>query len=150
MPRPLVPPARPPTRPPTPHPGSSVANGACAWVTSRPLKQDPAGSDDLVDRLGPLDADELLVQATVEVRQAVGVESELMEDCRMEPLDMEAVLDGGAADLIGLTDARTALDAAAGHPHGEAEGVVVAPGALFVLGGGLAAELSAPDDQGLV
>ena len=68
----------------------------------------------------------------------------------MQVLDVEAVLDGGAAQLVGLADADAALDAAAGHPHGEAVGVVVAAGALGVLGGRLPAELAAPDDQRLV
>ena len=36
-------------------------------------------SDNLPDRLGPFDADELLVQAAVEVGQAVGIEAELGE-----------------------------------------------------------------------
>ena len=103
-----------------------------------------------MDRLGAFDADELLVQAAVEVGQAVGVEAELVQDRRVQPLDVQAVLDGGAADLVGLADARAPLDAAAGHPHGEAEGVVVAARALGVLGGRLAAELAAPDDQRLV
>ena len=68
----------------------------------------------------------------------------------MQVLDVEAVLDGGAAEFVGLADADAALDAAAGHPHREAVGVVVAAGALGVLGGRLPAELAAPDDERLV
>ena len=68
----------------------------------------------------------------------------------MQALDVEAVLDGGAAEFVGLADAGAALDAAARHPHREAVGVVVAAGPLGVLGGRLAAELAAPDDQRLV
>ena len=104
----------------------------------------------LADRLGPLDADQLLVQAAVEVVEPVGVEAELVQDRSMEVLDVEAVLDGGAAELVGPADARASLDAAAGHPHGEAERVVVAAGSLLEFGGRLAAELAAPDDQRLV
>src|SRR5437764_11509438 len=107
-------------------------------------------SDDLMDRLSSLDADELLVQAAVEVAESVGVEAELVQECRMEPLDMEPVLDGGAAELVGLADAGAALDAAAGQPHGEAVRVMIAAGPFLELGGGLAAELAPPDDQGLV
>ena len=62
------------------HPGNSGANGACAWVNlavwSRVIRT--GRSDDLADRLGPFDADQLLVQAAVEVGQAVGVEPELV------------------------------------------------------------------------
>ena len=68
----------------------------------------------------------------------------------MQVLDVEPVVDGGAAQLVGLADADAPLDAAAGHPHREAVGVVVAAGPLGVLGGRLAAELAAPDDQRLV
>src|SRR5437764_1500242 len=103
-----------------------------------------------MDRLGPFDPDELLVQAAVEVAQSVGVEAELMQDRSMEPLDMEPVRDGGAAELVGLADAGAPLDAAAGQPHREAVRVVISAGALLELGGGLAAELAPPDDQGLV
>ena len=71
-----------------------------------------------------------------------------MVACRC--LTWKRILDGGAAEFVGLADADAALDAAAGQPHGEAVGVVVAAGALGVLGGRLPAELAAPDDQRLV
>ena len=90
------------------------------------------------------------MQAGVEIIESVGVEAELVQDRGVEVLDVEAILDGRAAQLVGLADAGAPLDSAAGHPHGEAEGVVVAAGALGELGGGLAAELAAPDDQGLI
>ena len=54
------------------------------------------------------------------------------------------------AELVGHADAVAALDAAAGHPHGKAVGVVVAAGALCVFGGRLAAEFASPDDQRFV
>src|SRR5437879_13614597 len=107
-------------------------------------------SDNLADRLGAFDPDELLVQAAVEVAESVGVEPELVQDRSMKLLDMEPVLDGGAAELVGLADAGAPLDPAAGQPHCEAVRVVVAPGPFFVLGRRLAAELTAPDDQGRV
>ena len=68
----------------------------------------------------------------------------------MQVLDVEAVADGGCAEFVGLADADAALDAAAGHPHGEAVGVVIAAGAVGVLGRRLPAELAAPDHQRLV
>src|SRR5437867_3525977 len=96
-------------------------------------------SNDLTDRLSPLDPDELLMQSAIEVAQAVGVEAELMQDRSMEPLDMEPVLAGGAAELVGLADARAPLDPATGQPHGEPVRVMVATGSFFEFGGGLAA-----------
>ena len=86
----------------------------------------------------------------MEVGEGVRVEPELLEDRGVEVLDVEAVDLGPVAELVRLTDARAALDPATGHPHREAVGVVVASGALSVLGGRLAAELAAPDDQGAV
>ena len=71
-----------------------------------------------------------------------------MVACRC--LTWKRFVDGGAAEFVGLADADAALDAAAGHPHREAVGVVVAAGALGVFGGRLAAELAAPDDERLV
>ena len=68
-----------------------------------------------------------------------------MVACRF--LTWKRSLHGGAAQLVGLADADAALDAAAGQPHREAVGVVVAAGALGVLGRRLPAELAAPDDQ---
>ena len=55
------------------------------------------------------------------------------------------LLDGVEADGVGRADDLAALDAAAGHPHGEAQVVVVAAPARFGLG--RAAELAAPEDQ---
>ena len=106
--------------------------------------------DNLPDRLGAFDVYKLLVQAAVEVGQAVGIEAELGEHRAVQVLDVEPVLDRGAAQLVGLAHACAALDAAAGQPHGEAVSVVVAAGALGILGSWLAAELAAPDDQRLV
>src|SRR5690606_24096790 len=50
----------------------------------------PFGSDDLADRLGPLDADELLVEPAVEVGEPLRVEAELGEDRGVQVLDVEA------------------------------------------------------------
>ncbi len=54
-------------------------------------------SDDLRDRLRALDTDELLIQATVEVRQLVRIESHLVQDRRVQVLDVIAILHAGAA-----------------------------------------------------
>lgn len=83
-------------------------------------------SDDLLDRFNVFDTDEFLVEAVVEVAEAVGVEAELVQDRRVESLDVHGVFDGGGAEFIGRADADAALDAATGSPHGEAVGVVIA------------------------
>ena len=68
----------------------------------------------------------------------------------MEIANMEGTLHGGAAEFVGPADTRASLDTAPGHPHGEAEGVVVASRSFCILGGGLPSELTAPYDEGLV
>ena len=98
----------------------------------------------------PSTPDELLVEAVIEIAQAVGVDAELVEHGGVQVLDVQPLGDGGCAELVGLAKAGAPLDPAAGHPHREAVSVVVAAGPLGVLGGGLAAELAAPDHQGLV
>src|SRR5260370_36186470 len=81
----------------------------------------PEESNDLLDRLRALDADELLLQPAVEVGQMVRVEPHLVENGRVQVLDVVAVRDAGAAQLVRLADSETALDAAARQPHRAAE-----------------------------
>ena len=90
------------------------------------------------------------MQAGVKIVKPVGVEAKLVQDRSMKMLDVKAILDGGAAELIGPAHAGAAPDAAAGHPHREAERVMVAARALAEFRGRLAAELAAPDDQRLI
>ena len=75
------------------------------------------------------------------------------EDRGVEVVDVDGVLDDVVAEVVGLAVDDAGLDAAAGHPHGEAAAVVVA--AVVVAGQrALAvdrpAELAAPDDQRVV
>src|SRR5262249_49071268 len=104
-------------------------------------------SEDLLDRLGALDANQLLVEPAVEVGQPVRIEAELMQDGRVQVLDVEALRPRRAAHLVRRADADPPLDPASCQPHREAVGVVVAAGPDRVLGGRLPAELTAPDDQ---
>src|SRR5262249_50036786 len=69
-------------------------------------------------------------------------------DRRVEVVQVDLFLDGVPAEIVGGAVGEAALCAAAGEPHGEAEGVVLA--AVLSLGGGGAAEFAAPDDQGVV
>ena len=71
-----------------------------------------------------------------------------MVACRC--LTWKAIGDGSAAQFVGLADGHAAFDPAAGHPHGESIGVVIAAGALGVFRGRLASELAAPHDQRFV
>src|SRR5690348_8933262 len=63
-------------------------------------------------------------------------------------MQVHLAIDGGTGDWVGGAVAVSAFDAAAGHPHGEAAGVVIAAVVALAVGG--AAELAAPDDQGVL
>src|SRR5712691_11436188 len=55
-----------------------------------PFSGDPTRlSHDLANRLRPFDADQLLVETAIEVRQTVGVESELAQDRGVQMFDVE-------------------------------------------------------------
>src|SRR4051812_21311180 len=73
------------------------------------------------------------------------IEAELVEDRRVNVAEVVRALDGLEADRVGGADDLSPLDAAAGHPHREAEVVMVAPATRFGLGG--AAELASPEDE---
>ena len=56
--------------------------------------------------------------------------------------------DGMPAEFVGGPVDVAGPHAAAGHPHGETEGVVLAP--VSPLGGRSAAEFSAPENEGIL
>ena len=65
----------------------------------------------------------------------------------VQVVDVDDVLDGVVAELVGGAVGDAALDAAAGQPHREALDVVVA---AVALGHRRAAELAAPDHERVV
>src|SRR5207253_2928544 len=81
--------------------------------------------------------------AFVLVNQAHVVEAHQPEDSRVQVVNVQLRVDGSQADVVGRADGLAALHAAAGHPHREAEGVVVAAVPFFAHR--RAAELAAPD-----
>ena len=99
-----------------------------------------------------MDVGQAEVAAGVAVGEGLVVEAEEVEDRGVEVVDVDLVLDGLEAELVGGAVDVAALDAAAGQPHGEAVVVVVAAVhlALVRAGGGQLdgrrpAELAAPD-----
>ena len=66
----------------------------------------------------------------------------------MQVVDVDLVLDGVVAVVVGLAAGESRLHAAAGQPHRVAVGIVVA--AVGPLAGRRAAELAAPDDERVV
>ena len=62
----------------------------------------------------------------------------------VQVVDVDPVLDDVEAEVVGLAERDARLDAAAGQPHGEGVGVVVAA-VVAALDHRRAAELAAPD-----
>ena len=65
----------------------------------------------------------------------------------MKVVDVDAVFHGREAELVGGAVDRAPLHAAAGHPHREAVGIVVAARLPFSLAERHPAELPSPDDE---
>src|SRR5262249_30221172 len=77
--------------------------------------------DDLATGVG-----EAEVAALEAVGQSRVIEAEQVQDRGVVVVDMHRILDDVPAQLVGPADDLAALDAAAGHPEAEGEGVVVA------------------------
>ena len=97
------------------------------------------------------------VAAGVAVGELLVVEAEQVQDRGVQVVDVDRVLDGLEAELVGRAVDVAALDAAAGQPHREAVVVVVAAVDLAGVGARVrqldrrrAAELAAPDHQRVV
>ena len=75
--------------------------------------------------------------------QPARIEAELLQDRGVDVGDVVAIFDGVEADLVGRAVHDAPFDAAAGHPDGEAEDVMVAP--VGALRAGRAAELGGED-----
>ena len=72
------------------------------------------------------------VEAAETNRQAMVVETEEVEERRMEVVDVHSILDRCPSELVRFPYNVTALYAAACHPQAESEWVMVAPGFLTV------------------
>ncbi len=83
-----------------------------------------------MNRFGVFDADQLLIQAAIEVAQVVRVESQLIQNGRVNSANMQRILYCFSAQFIGRPVRDATLDAATSHPHGEAVRVVISSGTL--------------------
>ena len=95
-----------------------------------------------------VDVGEAEVAAGVAVGELFVIDAEQVEDGGVEVVDVHSIFNGVESDFVSGADDLSALDASAGHPHGEAGGVVVASVTFFGHGG--AAKFSSPDDQCIV
>ena len=106
-----------------------------------------ASDNDLLNRIGTFDADQSLIESTVEIGQSVGIEPELLQNRGVNPFDMHAIFDRGRSQLIGFAKTDSAFDSATGQPHRKPIGIVIPARSFFILGGRLASKLASPDDQ---
>lgn len=67
---------------------------------------------------------EAVVAAVVAVGEFFVIEAEEVEEGGVEVVDVDFVFDGFVAELVGGTMMHAGFDAAAGHPDGEAFGIV--------------------------
>ena len=82
------------------------------------------------------------------------VETHQMKDGSVQIIDVHFAVHRMVAKIVGDAMGDTASHAAAGHPHGEAVRIVLPAGRLplsvVLLGVRSAAELAAPQDQGVM
>ena len=95
-----------------------------------------------------VDIGEAVIAAAMPVGQSFVIEAHDVQDRRVQVVDVDLVLHGVPAEFVGRPVDVAGANAAPGHPHGEPEGVVLAP--VGPLGGRGAAELAAPEDQGVL
>ena len=103
----------------------------------------------------PLDVLVLMDEPTfpgclLECRLIGVIEAEQVQDCGVQVVDVDFVVDGGEAKLVGGADHLPALDAAAGEPHRKAVMIVVAAAQGRQLSDRRAAELTTPHHERLV
>ncbi len=84
--------------------------------------------------------------AFVVIRDLEVLQAEEPQDGGMEIMHVQTVLHRVQSEVVGGTDGLSTLNAAAGHPHRKAGGIVVSSVALFAHGG--ATELAAPNHEG--
>src|SRR5207244_2777245 len=85
------------------------------------------------------------VAAGVAVGELLVVQAEQVQDGGVQIVHVNLIFDGVIAVVIRSAILHTGLNPAAGHPHGEAMGVMIAP--VVTLGNGGTAELAAPQYQ---
>ena len=104
--------------------------------------------DDLAMHVG-----QAVVAALEFERELFVVDAELMQDRRVQVVDVDRIADDVVAVVVGFAVGDARPDAAAGHPDGEAARVMIAAvvrGGQVALAVNRATELAAPDDERVV
>src|SRR5260370_33196747 len=99
--------------------------GAAAYDQNKEKLLISTLSQDIAHQVVPFDAGEAHVQALHAVGETAVVDAQAVQDGGVEGMDVDAVLDDVVAEIVGPAGAETGLDAAAGHPAGEASRGVV-------------------------
>lgn len=81
-------------------------------------------------------------------RQPFVIKSHEVQDRGVQVVDVDLVINAVVAEVVGDAVSHAAFHSAPGHPHGEAVMIVIP--AITILRGWGAAELSAPNDQGVL
>src|SRR5262245_9343906 len=88
------------------------------------------------------------IAAGIAVSQAFVIESEEMQYRRVQVVNVDFVLGGKIAVVVGASPAQAPFDAPAGQPHREPLRIVIAT--IGALGGRRAAEFTSPPDERVV
>ena len=121
--------------------GPIINTGRC--LNPRHLRINKLGND-LVDSVADLFSNSL---ATRDM-EFIGIQTELMKKRRMNIRDVMSVLDSVKSEFVGCAVRHAALDAATGHPYGEAKRMMIAP--VLVLRARRTTEFGGPHHQGLI
>ena len=98
-----------------------------------------------------MDISEAEVAALATEGEAFVVDAELVKNRGVEIVDVNLILGGVIAEVIGGTVGEAGLHSSAGHPHCEAVRVMItAPGFPHHLSNRGATKFAAPDDKGIV
>ncbi len=92
-----------------------------------------------------MDIGEPLIAALVAIGELGVIHAEEAQNRSVHVVDVFTLIDSAEAEFIGCAERAAALNTGAGHPCGEAVGVMVA--AVLALCQGSAAELRGPDDE---
>jgi hypothetical protein len=100
-----------------------------------------------------VDVGQAVVAALEFVGELMMVDSQAVQDCGVEVVDVDRVADDIVAVVVGFAVGDSATDASSGHPHREAAWVMVST----VVGGGeislavdRSTKLATPDDESVV
>src|SRR5262249_36088809 len=120
---------------------------ACLFFGQRTYSSDPSSSEQLLHhpRLGHRRIRQRLLAPFVPIRDPIVVQSQLVQQCRVQVRHAHPIDDRGVAEVVRRAVDVAPLEAAASQP--EAEGVAVVIAALAVLRYRQAAELAGPKDR---